>query len=167
MNNIILIGMPGAGKSTVGIVLAKKLGLKFTDSDLLIQEQKGILLHDIIREHGLDGFRSIENEVNKSIKASKTVIATGGSVVYCTEAMQHLKAIGTIIYLKLPYDEIEKRLGDLEQRGVAIKKGQTLKSLYEERVPLYEKYSDITITCDGKQLREIVNEISCIFLPDC
>lgn len=164
MNNIILIGMPGAGKSTVGVVLAKNLGFRFIDSDLLIQEKTGAILHDIIKEYGLEGFSSIENEVNKSIQTNKTVIATGGSVVYCTEAMQHLKVIGTVIYLKLSYDEIEKRLGDLEQRGVSIKKGQTLKSLYDERIPLYEKYADITIICEGKQIREIVNEIADILL---
>ena len=167
MDNIILIGMPGAGKSTVGVVLAKSLGFRFIDSDLLIQKKTGAILHDIIKEHGLEDFSSIENEVNRSIKTNKTVIATGGSVVYCTEAMQHLKTIGTVIYLKLSYDEIEKRLGNLEQRGVAIKKGQTLKSLYDERIPLYEKYADITIICEGKQIREIVNEIVCIFRPRC
>lgn len=154
--NIILIGMPGAGKSTVGVVLAKSLGYTFIDSDLVIQKQEGKLLHTIIEEVGLEGFEQIENRVNASIMEEFSVIATGGSAVYGKEAMEHLKSIGTVVYLQLPYDEIEKRLGDLNERGVAIKEGQTLASLYEERIPLYNKYADITVNCDGLQIREIV-----------
>ena len=159
-NNIILIGMPGAGKSTVGVVLAKKLGYTFIDSDIVIQDEKGMLLHELITKFGIDGFNEIENEVNSKINVKNSVIATGGSAVYGKEAMEHFKSIGQVVYLKLPYDEIENRLGDLNERGVSIKKGQTLSSLYEERAPLYEKYSDITIDCNELSIRDIVSKIS-------
>ncbi len=160
MRNIILIGMPGVGKSTIGVVLAKKLGFSFVDSDLLIQEREGRLLHTIIEEEGLDGFNCIENEVNASIERENSVIATGGSAVYGTEAMKHLKEIGLVIYLELPYKELVNRLGNLEERGVSMKKNQTLEDLMAERRPLYEKYADITIDCYEKQIREIVAEIA-------
>lgn len=159
MKNVILIGMPGAGKSTIGVVLAKSLGYKFIDSDLVIQEKEGRLLHEIISEVGDDGFREIENRVNASIEMTKTVLATGGSAVYGKEAMEHLRKVGKIVYLKQSYDEIKNRLGDLSKRGVSIKKGQTLKDLYDERVPLYEDYADIEIDCSNKQLKDIVKEI--------
>lgn len=159
-NNIILIGMPGAGKSTIGVVLAKKLGYTFIDSDIVIQDEKGMLLHELITKFGIDGFNEIENEVNSKINAENSVIATGGSAVYGKEAMEHFKSIGQVVYLKLPYDEIENRLGDLNERGVSIKKGQTLSSLYEERAPLYEKYADITIDCNELSIRDIVSKIS-------
>lgn len=145
MDNIILIGMPGCGKSTVGVVLAKTSGYRFLDSDLVIQEQEGLLLHEIIEQRGLDGFAQTENRINASINASRTVIATGGSVIYGEDAMRHFHEIGVIVYIRLPYHEIEKRLGDLAKRGVSIRPGQTLKELYEERAPLYEKYADIII----------------------
>ena len=145
MKNVVLIGMPGCGKSTVGVVLAKILGYRFLDSDLLIQESENRLLHDIIEQEGIEGFEKIENRVNASIDVKKSVIATGGSVVYGREAMAHLKEIGVVVYIRLPYEEISHRLGNLEQRGVAIRKNQTLKDLYEERVPLYEKYADIIV----------------------
>ena len=160
MNNIILIGMPGCGKSTIGVVLAKNLGFRFIDSDLLIQEQEHRLLHEIIEQDGLDGFNRIENQVNASIDTDSSVIATGGSVVYGHEAMAHLKEIGTVLYLKLPETELQKRLGDLNQRGVAIKEGQSLHSLYQERIPLYEKYADITIDCSGREIRDCVSVIN-------
>ena len=160
MKNIILIGMPGAGKSTVGVVLAKRIGYTFLDSDLLIQEHEKKLLHEIITQKGLDRFEQIENKINASIQTDHTVIATGGSVVYGIEAMMHLKSIGSVIYLKLDYEELEKRLGDLTERGVAVRSGQTLADLYEERTPLYKKYADITIDCSQKTIREIVLEIS-------
>lgn len=159
MKNVILIGMPGAGKSTIGVVLAKSLGYKFIDSDLVIQEKEGKLLYEIISEVGDDGFREIENRVNASIEMTKTVLATGGSAVYGKEAMEHLRKVGKIVYLKQNYDEIKNRLGDLSKRGVSIKKGQTLKDLYDERVPLYEDYADIEIDCTNKQLKDIVKEI--------
>lgn len=159
MDNVVLIGMPGAGKSTIGIVLAKSMGYKFIDSDILIQEKEGKLLHEIISLSGDEGFRKIENSVNCSIDVTRTVIATGGSAVYGKEAMEHFKEIGTVVYLKHSYAEIEKRLGDLGKRGVTIKKGQTLEDLYNERTPLYERYADIVINCNNKYIRSIVKEI--------
>lgn len=159
MRNIILIGMPGAGKSTVGVVLAKRLGYAFVDSDLVIQEKYGRLLHDLIEEYGTEGFRELENEVNSGIDVQRSVIATGGSAVYGREAMEHFRKIGTVVYLKLPYEEIAERVGDLDARGVSMVPGQTLEDLYKERTPLYEKYAHITINCEGKMLRELVAEV--------
>ena len=159
-DNIVLIGMPGAGKSTVGVVLAKRLGLRFVDSDLVIQDTYGKLLHELIEEHGVEGFWKIENDVNASLDMEKSVIATGGSAIYGKEAMEHLREIGTVVYLKLPYEEVAERLGDLNARGVTLQPGQTLADLYEERTPLYEKYAHITVECTGKELREIVTELA-------
>lgn len=159
-NNIVLIGMPGAGKSTVGVVLAKVVGHKFVDSDLVIQETYGKLLHELITEHGLDGFLEIENQVNAGLNTTKSIIATGGSVIYGKEAMEHLKEIGLVVYLKLSLESIADRLGDLQQRGVALKEGWGLKELYEERVPFYEKYADLIIDCEEKTIRKITAEIA-------
>lgn len=156
MNNIILIGMPGCGKSTTGVVLAKVLGYHFIDADLLIQERENRLLSEILEEKGPEGFNRIENEVNASIETTRSVIATGGSVVYGKEAMSHLGEIGTIIYLRLPLEELENRLGDLVERGISMKEGQTLKDLYDERTPLYEQYADLTIDVQGLSVREAV-----------
>ena len=158
--NIVLIGMPGCGKSTIGVVLAKNLGYRFIDSDLVIQSRTKRKLSSIIEKSGLDGFLKIENEINASIRARKSVIATGGSAVYGKEAMEQKKKKGVIVYLQLPLDEISRRLGDLTARGVAIKEGQTLSDLYEERTPLYRQYADITVDCLGKEIRQIVSEIS-------
>lgn len=159
MKNIILIGMPGAGKSTVGVVLAKRLGYQFIDTDLVIQSRENKLLHEIITEYGVEKFNEIENNVNASITAERAVIATGGSAVYGKEGMEHLKEIGCVIYLKLSYHAIKRRLGDLKKRGVTLKKGQSLYGLYEERIPLYEKYADITINCEKKMIKRVVSEI--------
>ncbi len=159
MNNIVLIGMPGVGKSTIGVVLAKSIGYKFLDTDIVIQEKEGRLLQEIIYDAGDEGFRQIENNINTSIDASMTVIATGGSAVYGADAMEHFKKTGTVIYLKHSFKEIAKRLGDINKRGVTIKKGQTLENLYDERTPLYEKYADLTVDCRGKNIRDIVEEI--------
>ena len=159
MKNIVLIGMPGAGKSTIGVVLAKKLGLRFLDSDLVIQDRCGKLLHEIMEEKGLEGFKEIEDQVNASLDVTNCVIATGGSAVYGKNAMSHLKEIGTVVYLKLSYEEISNRLGDLHERGVALKPGQSLLSLYNERIPLYEEYADMVVDCDGLMLREAVEYI--------
>ena len=159
MKNVILIGMPGSGKSTVGVVLAKKLGYRFIDSDLVIQEKCGKLLYQLIEERGEAGFLMLENEINASITAEGAVSATGGSAVYGKEAMRHFREIGQIVYLKLPFEELEQRLGDLHERGVVLKKGYTLRDLYEERIPLYEKYADITIACEGKDIRSVMEEI--------
>lgn len=158
-NNIILIGMPGAGKSTVGEALAKKLGYGFIDSDSVIQESTGKMLHEILSENGQDGFLEIENFINATLDVRNRVIATGGSAVYGKEAMEHFAAIGDIVYLKLSFKEIAVRLGDLEKRGVAFKAGQTLEDIYAKRVPLYEKYAQITINCENKGVRAIVSEI--------
>lgn len=159
MKNIILIGMPGAGKSTVGVVLAKNLGMSFMDSDLVIQERKGKKLHELISEFGNDGFLKIEGEVNASLDVENMIIATGGSAVYSEEAMVHFKEIGTVVYLKLSEESIAERLGDLGQRGVVLPDGWTLTDLYNERVPLYEKYADLTIICDNRSIRTIVEVI--------
>ena len=145
MNNIILIGMPGCGKSTVGVLLAKILGYAFIDSDLLIQAKEGKKLYQIINENGEEYFKSAENSVNASISATSTVIATGGSVIYCDEAMQHLKSIGTVVYIKITPEQLLNRINNIATRGVVIKKGETLLDLYKERSPLYEKYADITV----------------------
>lgn len=152
MNNITLIGMPGVGKSTLGVVLAKVLGYQFVDADLLIQKQEKRRLCQIIEAEGTEGFMAVENRVNASIEAENTVIATGGSVVYCEEAMAHLKSIGTVVYLKLSLQSLSRRLGNLKGRGVLLKEGQTLADLYDERVPLYEKYADIVVDEEGKDL---------------
>lgn len=157
--NIVLIGMPGAGKSTVGVVVAKRMGYRFVDSDLEIQETYGKLLHELIDEFGVEGFWDLENKVNTSLNPDKSVIATGGSVCYEEEAMEHLSKIGCVVYLKLTYDSLVERLGDLNARGVTLRPGQTLPELYEERTPLYEKYAHITIDCEGKELREVAAEI--------
>jgi shikimate kinase len=159
MQNRILIGMPGCGKSTVGVVLAKALGMDFIDSDLVIQKTEGKRLSQIIDERGDEGFREVENRVNAELQAENSIIATGGSVVYGEEAMRHLKEIGTVIYLKLSCEAIEDRLGDLHARGVTIKPGWTLRDLYNERVPLYEKWADITVDCEHLRLREVVEYI--------
>lgn len=157
--NLVLIGMPGVGKSTVGVVLAKNLGKRFLDSDLVIQEKTGKLLHEIISEKGKQGFLEVENEINASICVENSIIATGGSAVFGTRAMEHLKENGVVIYLRLPYERLKERLGDLAKRGVALAPGQTLEDLCRERRPYYEKYADLTIDCDKKQICEIVKEI--------
>lgn len=159
MKSIILTGMPGAGKSTIGVVLAKRIGYKFIDSDLVIQEKEGKLLHELIEELGVDGFLEIENRINAGFNVERAVIATGGSAVYGKEAMEHFKKIGKVIYLKLPYEQIDERLGDLNARGVTLRPGQTLHDLFEERSPLYEKYADLVVDCNNKSIREIVMEI--------
>nr|WP_291233635.1 shikimate kinase [Frisingicoccus sp.] len=159
-DNIILIGMPGAGKSTVGVVLAKALGYNFVDSDLVIQKETGKRLFEIIDEVGIDEFLNIENRINAALSVEKSVVATGGSVIYGEEAMEHLKSIGKVIYLKTDYESLEKRLGNLLKRGVAIRSGNTLLDLYNERVPLYEMYADITIDTKNKGIREVVESIS-------
>lgn len=157
--NIILLGMPGCGKSTVGVLLAKRLGKRFVDTDLLIQEQEGRLLNEIIKEDGLDAFIQIENQVNASLAAENSVIAPGGSVVYGKEAMEHFKEIGKVVYLKLSYRSIARRLGDLTKRGVVVRPGQTLKEIYKERCPLYEAYADYVVECDGKKIGETLESV--------
>ena len=164
--NIVLIGMPGVGKSTVGVILAKVLGYQFIDADLVIQKRENRLLHEIISEEGLDGFLKAEENANVYIAQNeeKSIVATGGSVVYCEKAMQEWKKTGRGIYLELEYDQLKKRLGNLKGRGVVLKDGQDLRGLYEERIPLYEKYADLTVNeknLDVEQtLQKIVDRLS-------
>jgi shikimate kinase len=151
--------MPGAGKSTIGVLLAKSLGFEFLDTDLMIQNQEGMLLHEIISKRGLSEFKKIEEKANASVEADRTVIAPGGSVVYGEKAMEHLASISKIIYLDLSYEEIEKRLGDLTKRGVVFENGQTLRDLYEERVPLYQKYAHSSVKADGLGISEVLEKV--------
>lgn len=157
--NIVLIGMPGVGKSTIGVILAKQIGYQFIDSDLIIQKQEKRLLREIIEQEGVDGFIAVENRVNASLEADKSIIATGGSVVYGEEAMHHLKGIGMVVYLKLSYKSLKKRLGSLKGRGVVLREGQTLKHLYEERIPLYEKYADLIIDEENLDIEQTLQTI--------
>lgn len=159
MKNIIFIGMPASGKSTVGVVVAKRLGYDFIDTDLLIQKQEGRLLKDIIADVGNDGFLQIENQVNRDLEAEHAVISPGGSVVYCEEAMQHFKKIGTIIYLETSYQTICDRISNAKNRGVVLRKGQTMKDLYDERVRLFERYADYTISEEGLNLEETIEKV--------
>lgn len=158
-DNIVLIGMPGVGKSTVGVILAKVLGYQFLDADLVIQNQEGKLLREIMEEVGVEGFIQVENRVNASLECSKTIIATGGSVVYGEEAMNHLKEIGTIVYLEVSFSALKKRLSDIKGRGVVLRDGQTLQDLFMERTPLYEKYADIRVSEDGLNVEETVERL--------
>lgn len=157
--NITLIGMPAAGKSTVGVLLAKRLGYSFVDSDIVIQEKTGKLLKEIIAEVGTDGFLEVEDQINSELDVQRAVIAPGGSVIYGQKAMEHLKEISLVVYLKLSYRDVKFRLGDLKDRGVVLKDGMTLLDLYNERIPLYEKYADITIDETGKSAGKIVDEL--------
>jgi shikimate kinase len=159
-NNIILIGMPGCGKTTLGTELSEKLGYGYIDSDSVIVAREGKRLNEIIAEVGREGFLDIEAKINSELCANRCVIATGGSVIYRDKAMQHLKTLGKIVYLQLPYEVIERRLGDLKKRGVALKDGFTLKDLYNERTPLYEKYADITVPLKGQSIKSAVEEIA-------
>ena len=152
--NVTLIGMPGVGKSTMGVILAKELRYSFIDSDLLIQNREHMLLHEIIETSGINGFLRIEEEVNASIQAERSVIATGGSVVYGDKAMAHLREISTVVYLRLPYSRLQKRLSDLHDRGVVLKEGQTLGDIFRERSLLYEKYADVIVDEAGLGIEE-------------
>lgn len=145
MENVILIGMPGCGKSTVGVLLAKYLAYGFVDSDLLIQEKAGKKLQDILNEDGIEVFGKLENEVNRSLVLKNTVLATGGSAVYWPESMAHLKSMGTVVFLKVPFEEIEKRIQNFESRGIVVPEGKTFYDVFLERSALYEKYADIVI----------------------
>lgn len=157
--NIILIGMPAAGKSTVGVILAKLLGYQFLDTDLIIQTQEKKLLKEIIDCYGIEGFLNIENKVNASIQTEDSILATGGSVIYGEEAMKHLKTIGVIVYLRLSYDTIIERLDNVRQRGVVLKDGQSMLDLYIERCPLYELYANVIIDAENLNIEELANKI--------
>ena len=157
--NITLIGMPASGKSTVGVLLAKRLGFSFVDVDIVIQEKTGRLLKEIIAQEGTEGFLRIEDRINQELDVRRSVIAPGGSVIYGEQAMAHLKEISTGVYLRLSYRSVRRRLGNLKDRGVALKDGMTLRDLYNERIPLYERYADITVDETGKTPGQTVDEL--------
>lgn len=161
MSNIILIGMPASGKSTAGVLLAKAVGYGFIDTDLLIQNEQKALLCDIIAREGAEKFIAIEEGINAELWAERCVIATGGSVVYGERAMRHLKELGTVVYLQLGEKTLEKRLKNIFRRGVVMRRaGETVADLYAERVPLYEKYADVTVNCEGMGVEETVRAIA-------
>ena len=158
-DNIILIGMPGVGKSTVGVLLAKRLGFSFIDTDIYIQAHEGKRLQEIIKKIGLSGFCDLEERYMLSISGSTNVIATGGSVVYRDKAMQHLKSIGVVAHLDLDAENLEKRLENMAARGVVRKPGQSLEGLYNERHPLYMRYADFTVMCLGLTAEQVMERI--------
>ena len=161
MDNLVLIGMPSSGKSTAGVLLAKRIGYGFIDCDLIIQGEEGKKLSEIIEDKGVDGLIGIEERVNAGIMATHCVIATGGSVVYSDRAMRHLKEIGTVVYLELGPEEVERRIPSLAKRGVVMRGNvKDVKGLHEERKPLYEQYADITVSCDNKNIDETVEAIA-------
>jgi shikimate kinase len=158
-DNIILIGMPGVGKSTIGVLLAKRLNLAFVDTDIYIQTREGKSLQELIQLHGTSGFCDLEGNYILSLSAIASVIATGGSVVYNHAAMEHLQAGGQIVHLDLELNRLQKRLDDIDARGVVIGPDQKLGDLYAERQPLYAKYADITIATDGFSPDQVVGQI--------
>ena len=159
MKNIILIGMPACGKSSEGLILAKTAAMSFVDTDLLLQEKEGRKLQYIIDNQGMDEFLKIEERILSSVNAENAVISTGGSAVYRERAMAHLKRVGTVVYLKLSLSEIDRRLKNIKTRGIAMGPGETLADLYDYRVPLYERYADITIDAEGLTIEETIAEI--------
>ena len=159
-DNITLIGMPGAGKSTLGVVLAKKLGFRFCDTDLIIQEGTDKLLSELIAERGIEGFIELENELVAGLQCEHHIIATGGSVVYGEDAMNNLRSLGRIVFIDIGLDELRTRLRrDLMERGVVIRQGSTLEDLYTERHPLYERYADIVVNTDGLSTLESIEAL--------
>ncbi len=160
-DNIVLIGMPGAGKSTMGVVLAKVLNYGFIDTDLVIQNQYGKTLQKIIDECGPEGFIQVENEVLRTIEATRSIISTGGSAVYSDEAMRHLRDTGLVVYLQISFDELTERLRNLQERGVVLKGGisMSLQELYDERKPLYEHYAEVTVDVNGLAIPEVVDKV--------
>ncbi len=164
MNNIILIGMPGAGKSTVGVILAKTIGMNFIDTDLIIQERYNTLLQDMINNEGIDSFLRKEEESILSLECNNSVIATGGSVVYSPVSMEHLKKLGKIIYLKLTCEEVVSRINNIKTRGIVIEKGQQLSDVFVQRTPLYEKYCDVIVNCSGVDIESIVERIKNVIM---
>ena len=159
MNCITLIGMPACGKSTVGVILAKTLGKNFVDVDLVIQEQEGKLLQEIIDEKGTAYFKEVEEKILAGLQLENCVIATGGSAIYYDAAMSNLSKLGIIVYIKLPFETIVDRLNNIKTRGIILEKGQTLKDLYDERIPLYEKYADVIIDGETKNPEEVITRI--------
>ena len=159
MRNIVLIGMPGAGKSTVGVLLAKTVGYGFVDCDLLIQQQTGELLYRTIERDGIDAFPREEERVISGLVVSRCVIATGGSAIFGSRAMEQLRRDGTVVYLKLPPDEIERRIMNITTRGIAMNPGETIRDVYAARAPLYEKWADVTVSCEGLSPEGVIEEI--------
>lgn len=160
LSNIVLIGMPGCGKSTVGVLLAKATGMAFMDTDVVFQAREERKLQQIIEEIGIDGFLKKEQDVILGLSCDRTVIATGGSVVYGADAMAHLHAYGVVVYIRLPYAEIERRLSNLATRGVALRDGQSLYDLYLERVPLYEREADLIFDAENYDIEMTVAGIA-------
>lgn len=157
--NIILIGMPAAGKSTVGRILAEKMNFQSVDADRLIEKAKGKTLEAIIDEVGPEGFNKVEEEVNASIDLEKHVIATGGSVIYGPKAMEHFDKTGIVVYLEVEFDDLANRVGDIKKRGISIKEGMTFRDLYDERIPLYEKYAHIKVNTTGETVADTVDKV--------
>lgn len=159
MSNIVLIGMPGCGKSTIGVILAKTIGVGFIDTDLIIQQKENRLLQEIIDSDGIDEFLNCEEKAVKTVSCDNTVIATGGSVVYREEAINHLKNNGKIFYLNVPLDEIKKRLNNINTRGIAANKNDSIDKIFEEREALYKKYADETIDLINCTVEQAVEKI--------
>jgi len=159
MNNIILIGLPGAGKSTLGVILAKALGMHFIDTDIVIQDQTGRLLQEIINTDGVERFLEIEEECVLSLNRSHAVISTGGSVVLSTRAMNQLRSDGIIIYLEISFEEMVRRLKNITTRGIVLEPGQSLREMYDQRIPLYERYADIRINCSGEAFERVMENV--------
>ena len=160
MANIVLIGMPGCGKSTVGVLLAKALQMDFVDTDIVLQQQQGKKLQEIIDQVGNDAFLKLEEDCVCGLECDQTVVATGGSVVYGKEAMRCLHENGFVVYIRLPYEEIERRLSNLATRGVTLKKGQTLRNLYDERIPLYEAEADYIFEPEEGDVQKTVLDLA-------
>ena len=158
--NVVLIGMPGSGKSTIGVLLAKNLSCQFLDSDLVIQEKIGSRLQDYIDKYGSAAFDEMEDQVNAGIDVENTVIATGGSAVYGENAMRHFKEIGTVVYLRVSFEDLLERIPNFESRGISIPEGMTFQDLYIERIPLYERYADITVDAGKKEIWSAVEDIT-------
>jgi shikimate kinase len=159
MKNIVIIGMPGAGKSTMGVILAKTLGRHFIDTDIVAQETKGRLLQEIIDEEGTGAFLETEEKTILSLRCHHTVIATGGSVVFSGKAMEHLRKDGVIVYLNISFEEMVRRLNNITTRGIVLAAGQGLREMYNQRVPLYEKYADITIECSDSDFEKCIGNV--------
>ena len=160
MNNIILIGMPGAGKSTLGVLLAKAMGKLFVDTDIIIQQKTKRLLQDIIDNDGTDEFLKLEEEILLTVDEKNTVIATGGSAVYSEKAMEHFRKSGKIVYLHVDFSEIEKRVTNITTRGIVLKNGKSLADAFAERKPLYDKYADVVVDCTGSSIEESVRKLA-------
>ncbi|MFA4876999.1 MAG: shikimate kinase [Methanoregula sp.] len=159
MRNIIIIGLPGAGKSTLGVILAKTIGWKFLDTDLVIQQATGRLLQEIIDTDGIDAFKQLEEQAILSLDCHDTVIATGGSVVYSEKAMEHLKAGGVVVWLDISLKVMRRRLRNIKTRGIVLAPGESLAGLYNERLPLYRKYADITVDCSAGHFENVVETV--------